>query len=303
MYDNKKVKDSFVTSGSTTMNEATWQEFADMPTQSWDFYYEAAEEDMPSYRVELAKSGRSKCKQTSKIGKKCGADTSIGQGEIRCGSLDDESGGYGRWHHLKCWRVPAKVWLGIPDPDECDDTELFAKALLGMNEVLLSGFSELPDDDKEAFVEHVMDKDNWARWQNRKPKKNDAAIAPTGAAAGGNSKDLVSEGYHQKREQFVVPVPGKNGSVAGALAGKTVVLTGTFPEVGGGRGLSLGKDRVKAMIESFGGRVMGTVSGRTDLLIVGKDPGASKVSKGEASKRCKLISLKDLKEVRTYIVT
>ena len=32
-------------------------------------------------------------------------------------------------------------------------------------------------------------------------------------------------------------------------------MTGVFPEVGGGAGLNLGKERVKAMIESFGGRV------------------------------------------------
>jgi hypothetical protein len=30
------------------------------------------------------------------------------------------------------------------------------------------------------------------------------------------------------------------------------VLTGIFPEIGGGSGLSLGKDRLKAIIESFG---------------------------------------------------
>ena len=33
------------------------------------------------------------------------------------------------------------------------------------------------------------------------------------------------------------------------------------------------------MIESFGGRVTGSVSGKTDYLVVGKAPGASKVNK------------------------
>ena len=36
--------------------------------------------------------------------------------------------------------------------------------------------------------------------------------------------------------RFVVPVPGKDAP-ANSLAGKTVVLTGVFPEVGGGAGL------------------------------------------------------------------
>ena len=37
--------------------------------------------------------------------------------------------------------------------------------------------------------------------------------------------------------------------------------------------MNLGKDRVKAMCESFGARVTGSVSGKTDILIVGKEPG------------------------------
>jgi hypothetical protein len=137
MYDNEQVQGgSFVASTNTsTVNDDQWQEFADMPTQSYDYFYEAAYEAVPSYCVQLAKSGRSQCKQKSKIGKKCGEDTTIGMGEIRCGSIDEISGDYGRWHHLACWRVPAKVWLGLPDPDEVDDADVFAKALLGMSEV------------------------------------------------------------------------------------------------------------------------------------------------------------------------
>ena len=37
------------------------------------------------------------------------------------------------------------------------------------------------------------------------------------------------------------------------------------------------QDRVKAIIESFGGRVTGSVSGQTSYVVVGKDPGATKV--------------------------
>ena len=45
-------------------------------------------------------------------------------------------------------------------------------------------------------------------------------------------------------------------------------MTGIFPELGGGGGLDLGKDRCKAMVEAFGGRVTGSVSGKTSYLIV-----------------------------------
>jgi len=81
------------------------------------------------------------------------------------------------------------------------------------------------------------------------------------------------------KAKFVIPRPGVNGAIAGLLNGKKFVLTGVFPEVGGGSGLSLGKDRMTQMIESFGGKVTGSVSGKTDYLIVGREPGASKVGK------------------------
>ena len=64
-----------------------------------------------------------------------------------------------------------------------------------------------------------------------------------------------------------------NGAIGGVLDGKRLVLTGVFPELGGGTGLSLGKDRTTAMIESFGGKVTSAVSGKTDFVLVGKDPG------------------------------
>ena len=67
-------------------------------------------------------------------------------------------------------------------------------------------------------------------------------------------------------------------------------------QVGGGGGLDLGKARVKAMVESFGGKVTSSVSGRTDVLIVGKDPGASKVGAARSMARCVLMSLRDVRQ-------
>ena len=34
-----------------------------------------------------------------------------------------------RWNHLACWRVPSKVWLGLPDADDAARVEA---ALLSM---------------------------------------------------------------------------------------------------------------------------------------------------------------------------
>jgi DNA ligase (NAD+) len=50
------------------------------------------------------------------------------------------------------------------------------------------------------------------------------------------------------------------------LAKKTFVLTGTMP--------TLSRDEVKEMIEREGGKVIGTVSSKTDFLLLGENPGS-----------------------------
>ena len=52
----------------------------------------------------------------------------------------------------------------------------------------------------------------------------------------------------------------------------------------------MGKAKMTTLIENFGGRVTSQVSGKTNFVVVGKDPGASKVSKATA----KSIPLVDL---------
>lgn len=103
-------------------------------TPSWEFYAEAAEEEIPLYRVERAKSGRSRCKKFGTKLAKCnvgfeeacdgggsgaiikeGDYAFIGKGDLRIGSFDEMSGSYGRWNHLRCWRVPNRIWKGVPD--------------------------------------------------------------------------------------------------------------------------------------------------------------------------------------------
>jgi hypothetical protein len=299
-----------------------------MNTPSWEYYAEAAQESVPMYRVERAKSNRSRCMAKGNArSAMCLKDDCIEKDELRVGWMNMESGSYQNWVHLKCWRVPNRVWLGLPDPAKCQDVHVFAAALKCMGAVLLSGLGELSDGELRAVVRFCMNKANWARKVELKdrhaiassagasssgsssavakagrtsgPSSSSggaapslalvpAAVAATGAVSGvGSSSDkLVAS------NRFRIPVPGRDGR-PNSLAGKTIVLSGIFPEVGGGAGLSLGKERTTAMLVSFGGRVTSSVSGKTDVLLVGKEPGYAKVSQAQAQ-GCALLSLHDV---------
>ena len=160
LFDNGGIASFAPSSSQSTATASSYErkmaDMADLPTPSWEYYAEAAEEPVPSYRVELAKSARSACNAKG-AAKKCvsagAAESSkakgdpgsevvlappknlIGKGEVRVGWIDREAGHYGRWVHLCCWRVPSKVWLGLPDPEGFPDPTQFEAAVLSMNEV------------------------------------------------------------------------------------------------------------------------------------------------------------------------
>lgn len=58
-----------------------------------------------------------------------------------------------------------------------------------------------------------------------------------------------------------------------SLAGKTFVITGTLP--------SMSREDASALIVAHGGKVSGSVSKKTDYLVVGSDPGGTKLTKAQ----------------------
>nr|MDP8943720.1 NAD-dependent DNA ligase LigA [Actinomycetota bacterium] len=66
--------------------------------------------------------------------------------------------------------------------------------------------------------------------------------------------------------------PGEGAPPEGPLVGKTMVITGTLP--------TLSREEATRRIEAAGARVTGSVSGRTDYLVAGVDPG-SKLAQAE----------------------
>jgi DNA ligase (NAD+) len=67
-----------------------------------------------------------------------------------------------------------------------------------------------------------------------------------------------------------VTAPKRPRASDGALAGKTFVLTGTLP--------NLTREQAAEMIVAAGGKVTGSVSKKTDYVVVGSEPG-SKLTK------------------------
>jgi DNA ligase (NAD+) len=86
-----------------------------------------------------------------------------------------------------------------------------------------------------------------------------------------HNRDVIAalrrQGVHWEEGEPRVAAP------AGRLAGKTFVLTGTLP--------TLSRDEATAMITGVGGKVAGSVSKKTDYVVVGADPGG-KLAKAEA---------------------
>jgi len=70
----------------------------------------------------------------------------------------------------------------------------------------------------------------------------------------------------------VAPTPPVEAAAGGALAGKTVVLTGTLP--------TLSREEATALIEAAGGKVSGSVSRKTHYVLAGEEAG-SKLEKAK----------------------
>ncbi|KAJ2745904.1 DNA replication factor C complex subunit Rfc1 [Coemansia sp. BCRC 34301] len=121
-----------------------------------------------------------------------------------------------------------------------------------------------------------------------KPAARKAKAAPT--EAGSNPAEAIgfragelpdiqkkSFSYAKVHAPSGAKDPGSKEIPEGApncLDSKTFVLTGDF--------IGLSRDELADLIKTYGGRVTSAVSGKTSYLVVGEDPGATKVSKAKS---------------------
>ncbi len=265
---------------------------------SYEHFEEAAREEVPGYRVELAKSGRSQCV----VCRREGAKEPIAKGEVRVGSLDENSGAYGRWHHLRCWKVPRKIFTGFTHAEDADVT---LRDLKCMEEVLLCGVSELDANANSSVLRHVMEKTNWVGSRKR---KTDSVVrlpeivitnASTAKKQASNATQLTAaqESQVPQHPTFVFMHPSDLQSAdKTSLTGRCFVVAGRFPEMGGCVGPDAGVELVKEMIKAFGGRVIKTLSKNVEFLVLGYNPPLRPFETAIA-KGVKLITLSTLEQM------
>ena len=110
------------------------------------------------------------------------------------------------------------------------------------------------------------------------------------AGFGPNIAESIVEWFENEENQAVLeklkasdvwPVAEPEEKGAQPLEGLTFVVTGTLP--------TLSRSEIKNLIETHGGKVTGSVSGNTDYLILGEDPG----SKYDQAKKRKVPTLSE----------
>jgi hypothetical protein len=182
-------------------------------TPDWSFYAEAFKEsEIPLYKVERAKSGRSRCEMREKDATDTKKATKrraytvcrslvtdknskcfIAKNHVRVGMMDVVSGAYGRFVHVECWRVPAAVYRGLPSPTVEKNVDAFKSAILTMEDVSLAGARALDDEGLTSLARHVMDPEHWARGaKKRLPDEPGAGAAAKKAKKAKSEPDAAT---------------------------------------------------------------------------------------------------------------
>jgi len=97
------------------------------------------------------------------------------------------------------------------------------------------------------------------------------AVNDVGAVIAESIINFFNEAHNQEvikklRDSGIAWLETEGKQIAtGALVGKTFVLTGTLP--------TLARDEAKALVENAGGKVSGSVSKKTDFVVVGSEAG------------------------------
>jgi NAD-dependent DNA ligase len=100
-----------------------------------------------------------------------------------------------------------------------------------------------------------------------------------------------------KKDKVSINTPSATDrDIPGSLKGFHFVMTGSWPELGGGHGLTSGRLSLKSRIEKFGGSVTSNYSWLTNFLVVGDNPGSKMVIEAH-KKKLKIININQLTRI------
>lgn len=279
--------------------DTTYNDVCERDIPSWEYYEEAEAEDVPEYEFQYALSNRSMCIVSRTIIKK---------GQLRVGKVNKKHGNYGRFtllsHFPWEWIVPLLENFGIKRKTEKKLLECFSY----MEGTYIKCFTSLRTKDKKAVVRSLMTflksyKGKPKIKQKRKRSDDSKAVVKKTKSSDevtSTSNELVEISavlVNQKNDKIQFIVPEVTEENRGKLKDQEVVPTGTFPELGGGIEKQLGKQRLKELVEKFGGTYSDTFRKKTTtILLIGKNRGNKKL---ELAKEygTKTMSLHELKIV------
>ena len=124
----------------------------------------------------------------------------------------------------------------------------------------------IPGIGRVSATEWAADFTNFPQWAAESRRVNGKPELVSSAAA----QEFLAQDENRRliadlQVLGVCPKNANQGGLKGSLTGKNLVLTGTLP--------SWSRDEAKQRIEAAGGHVIDAVSRRTDLVVVGDNPG------------------------------
>jgi hypothetical protein len=156
-----------------------------------------------------------------------------------------------------------------------------------------SGIPKEMSEDQKLEIEAMVDE-----WTSaHKGEAFPPPLADLAARAGFATTETASTPARRGKKDNLVDTPSaRDGAIADSLKGLRFVLSGTWPDLGGSQGLTLGKLRLKSRIKKFGGAVTGSYSRLTNGLVVGNNPGHKKITDAH-ERKLKIIDIAQLTSI------
>ena len=164
--------------------------------------------------------------------------------------------------------------MGVPDPDICQDTNQFDRALRGMSEVLFSGFGELSPQHRLTIVEYVMNKQNWASYNPKKltqygetassSKSKSKSKSVGGGGVGGVGADGAATAATSSSASYAGSGGTSSASASAGAGAATMAMVQRVGPPGGGSFI--------IPIPGHNGALAGSLSGKT-VVMTGVFPG------------------------------